>query len=255
MITSENYFSRENQMKYFGASQFKSFCSCEAAALAEIMGEYVPEETAALLVGSYVDAHFEGTLDVFKAQNPVIFTQRGELKSEYKRAEQIIQRLERDELFMRYMSGEKQVIMTGELFGYSWKIKIDSYLKGQAIVDLKIMKDFAPIWVEGQGKIPFIEAWGYDIQGAIYQAVEDNSLPFIIAGATKEPVTDLNLFSVPQSKLDIALKIIEAQIDRFADIKAGLIQPMRCEKCDYCKETKVLTGIVPYDAGEETSNE
>ena len=54
------------------------------------------------------------------------------------------------------------------------------------------MKDF-PIWVEGQGKIPFVEAWGYDLQAAIYQAIEGNGLPVIIAGATKG---DRNRFSL-----------------------------------------------------------
>ncbi|MDD4564796.1 MAG: PD-(D/E)XK nuclease-like domain-containing protein [Eubacteriales bacterium] len=250
MITSENYFSQENQMKYFGSSQFKAFASCEAAALAEIKAEYIPEETTALLVGSYVDAHFEGTLDIFQAQHPSIFTRQGDLKAEYRRAEQIIQRLERDKLFMKYMAGKKQVIMTGELFGYPWKIKIDSYLEKEAIVDLKVMKDFRPIWVDGQGKIPFVEAWGYDLQAAVYQTIEGNKLPFIVAGATKEPVTDLDLFEIPQYKMDIALKLIEARIDRFADIKAGIETPRRCEECDYCKMTKVLTRIKPYDDGE-----
>ena len=40
---------------------------------------------------------------------------------------------------MKCMSGEKQVIMTGELFGAKWKIKMDSYVKGTVIVDLKVM--------------------------------------------------------------------------------------------------------------------
>lgn len=252
MLTAETYFDRNNQEKYFGASQFKAFCSCEAAAIAEIRGEYEREKTVSLLVGSYVDAHFEGTLDLFRAKNPDIFTKSGDLKSNFRQAEEIIQRLERDDRFMEYMSGQSQVIMTGELFGYPWKIKIDSYHPSRAIVDLKIMKDFKPIYVEGEGRIPFIEAWGYDIQAAIYQAIEGNHLPFIIAGATKEKVPDLALYRIPQEKIDTALHIIEARIDRFADIKAGLIEPKRCEHCDYCKQTKVLTGPVPY---EEYGNE
>lgn len=114
MLTAENYFDRENQEKYFSASQFKAFRKCEAAAMAEIKGEYEPEKTVSMLVGSYVDAHFEGTLDIFKAKNPDIFTKSGELKSNFRQAEEIIQRLERDELFMEYMSGKSQEIMTGE---------------------------------------------------------------------------------------------------------------------------------------------
>ena len=247
MLTAETYFDRENQIKYFSVSQFKAFEKCEAAAMAEINGEYEREKTVSLLVGSYVDAHFEGTLDIFRAKNPEIFTRQGELKSNFKQAEEIINRIERDGLFMEYMNGEKQVIKTGELFGYPWKIKIDSYHPGKMLVDLKIMKDFNPVWVEGEGKIHFIEVWGYDIQAGVYQHIEDNQLPFYIAGATKEKVTDLGLFTVPQVKMDIALKLVEAKIDRYADIKAGLIEPMRCEHCDYCKQTKVLTVPVAYD--------
>lgn len=77
MITNENYFSPENQMKYMGSSQYKSFMECEAATMAEIKGEHVREKSVALLVGSYVDAHYEKSLELFKAQNPSIFTQKG----------------------------------------------------------------------------------------------------------------------------------------------------------------------------------
>ena len=49
MLTNENYFSPENQMKYMGVSQFKAFEKCEAAALAELTGEYQREKTVSLL--------------------------------------------------------------------------------------------------------------------------------------------------------------------------------------------------------------
>jgi len=253
ILTNENYFSQEAQMEYFGSSQFKSFLSCEAATMAEIRGDYEREKTPSLLVGSYVDSHFEGTLDIFKAQNPEIFTNKGELKSNYLQANEIIARLERDEMFMRYLSGEKQVIKTGELFGHPWKIKIDSYHPGKAIVDLKIMKDFEPVWVDGMGKVHFIDAWRYDLQGAIYQAIEGNSLPFYIAAGTKEKDgADIEIFHIPQHKLDAALKIVEAYIDRFADVKSGKIEPARCGRCAYCKATKVLTSVTEYrEAADE----
>lgn len=241
ILTNENYFDSENQMKYFGASQFKSFMDCEARTMAELRGEYEREISTALLVGSYVDAHFEGTLDLFQAKHPELFKRDGSLKSDYVQAEEIINRIEQDEMFMRYMSGEKQVIKTGKLFGYDWKIKIDSYHPGKAIVDLKIMKDFEPIYVPELGKVNFVEAWKYDFQGAIYQAIEGNNLPFIIAAATKQKdATDIGLFQVPQYKLDSALKIIEHFIDHFADVKSGLVEPKRCEKCAYCRMTKKL---------------
>ena len=42
---------------------------------------------------------------------------------------------------MEYMSGEKQVIMTGEIEGVPVKIKIDSYHPNKMIVDLKVMSE------------------------------------------------------------------------------------------------------------------
>lgn len=247
MITNENYFSLENQLKYMGTSQFKSFEKCETAALAEIKGEYQREYTSALLVGSYVDSHFEGTLDIFQAQHPELFTKQGALKSEYRQAEYIIERISRDSLFMKYMGGEKQVIKTGFIDGVPFKIKIDSYHPGKAIVDLKVMKDFEPIYVPEQGRLNFIEAWGYDYQAAIYQAIEGNNLPFYIAACTKQKEPDLAVIQIPQSHIDMCLELIRAKIQRFQAIKQGQIEPERCEKCDYCRSTKVLNKIITLE--------
>ena len=105
MLTNENYFSTENRMKYCGSSQLKAFLKCEAAAMAEASGNYEREQTTALLVGSYVDAHFEGTLDIFKVHHPELFKRDGTLKAEYVKAEYIIQRIEQDEFFMSFMDG------------------------------------------------------------------------------------------------------------------------------------------------------
>lgn len=244
-LTNENYFSLENQMMYMGVSQFKAFEKCEAAALAEITGNFERERTTALLVGSYVDAHFEGSLDVFKAKNPQLFKKNGELKSEYIKAEEIISRVERDPLFMYYMNGEKQVIMTGKIEGVPVKIKIDSYHPEKMIVDLKIMKDFQPIYIEEKGRMSWIEAWGYDLQGAVYQEiVRQNTglkLPFFIAAATKEKEPDIDIIEIPQPYLDVELERFKENIQRYDGIKNKIFEPERCGHCDYCKATKVLT--------------
>ena len=248
ILTKENYFSKEANSVYMSVSQFKQFKKCEAKGMAMLDEEWETPKTTALLVGSYVDAHFEGSLDLFRAQNPEIFTQKGELKSQFRQAEDIINRIERDKLFMEYMSGEKQVIMTGDIFGVPFKIKIDSYLPDK-IVDLKIMRDFEPIYVEGKGRVSFIEAWGYDIQAAVYQEiVKQNTgkqLPFYIAAATKETDgADIQIIKMEQSELDVCLELMEDDVKRFALIKNGIIEPERCERCDYCKHTKVLTAPI-----------
>ena len=93
----------------------------------------------------------------------------------------------------------------------------------------------------------FIEYWGYDIQAGIYQHIEGNKLPFIIAAATKEkPEPDLAVISIPQERLDYCLNQVKENVPRFADIKRGLIEPTRCERCNYCRKTKALSGIVDY---------
>lgn len=247
MITKDNYYLQEKNMKYMGSSQFKSFMQCEAGALAELKGEYAREKTTSMMVGSYVDAYFEGSMKEFTINNPDIFLKNGDLKAEYRQAEYIIERLNKDEMFQRYMSGEKQVTKVGEIAGVPFKIRIDSFHPGKAIVDLKIMKDFERVWKDGL-KISFIESWGYDIQGAIYQAIEGNKLPFFIAAATKEkPEPDIAIISINQERLDFCLAIVKDKVQRFADIKKGIVVPERCEQCSYCKKTKVLTSILDYN--------
>ncbi len=249
-LTSENYFSLENQMKYMGVSQFKAFENCQASAYAEVTGNYEQEATTPLLVGSYVDAHFEGTLDIFKAQHPQLFKRDGNLKSEYTKAEQIIERVERDDLFMNYMSGEKQVIMTGVIENVPVKIKIDSYHPDK-IVDLKVMKDFQPMYIPEKGKLNWIEAWRYDLQGAVYQEiVRQNTgkvLPFYIAAVTKEKEPDIGIFEIPQSYLDVELESFRSKVMLYDTIKKGMIEPERCEHCDYCKASKVLSKAVSLE--------
>lgn len=250
-LTQRNYFSKKANLEFMSVSQFKSFDRCQATALAEIKGEFEREETTALLVGSYIDAYFEGKLDKFKAEYPEIFKRDGTLKAEYIQAEAIIERIKRDKLFTEYMSGKKQVIMSGEICGVPVKIKIDSLLPDK-IVDLKIMRDFENVYDVEKGKLPYFEAWGYDIQGAVYQEiVRQNTgkvLPFYLAAATKEKTPDIDIVYMNPKSLKFALDHFKANVELFDAIKKGVVEPERCGKCDYCKKTKVLTE--PTDSEE-----
>lgn len=252
-VTAENYFAPHIMRKYWSVSQFKAFDRCEAAALAELSGTYQREETTSLLIGSYVDAYFSGEYSEFVENHPQIFnTRTGELKADYRHAEDIIRRIQSDEVMSEYLRGESQAIRTGQLFGLDWKIKID-VLRPDAIVDLKIVKDFDSIYEDGFGLRSWVEYWGYDIQGAIYQRIEQQSsgrsepLPFIIAAATKEKTPDIALIQIPQHVLDTAYKIVESKIERFDLVKTGEVPPIRCGHCDYCKQTKIIRKPEIYD--------
>ena len=250
-VTQDNYFAQDTQEQYMSVSQFKTFQKCEFMGMEELRCRYVRPTTTALLVGSYVDAYFDGTLDTFKTYHPGLFKRDGELKAEYQQADQIIVRIERDAMFMRYMDGESQVVMTGEIEGVPVKVKIDSYHAGKAIVDLKIMRDFSPVYVPAQGRLNFIEAWQYDLQGAVYQEIvrqnTGQTLPFFIAAATKEPVPDIAVIRVPDEQMRAQLEIFKAHAPRYKLIKTGEIEPIRCERCDACKATKKLTRIMSME--------
>lgn len=246
-LTAENYYSQTANWQYMSVSQFKAFEACEASAIAELNGEYIKPKTTALLVGSFVDSWFEGTLASFKADNPEIFKRDGTLKADYAQAERIIERVQADKIFMEYMAGEKQRIFTAELFGTSWKIKVDSWFADK-LVDLKVMRTLEPI----MGK-SFIEHWNYDLQGAVYQAVEDGHKPFYIAAATKEEPTDLEVIHIPQYALDEALGYVERRMPHILAVKRGEVPPERCGVCPYCRATKVLAGPVEMeDVGYST---
>jgi hypothetical protein len=226
-----NYHGQKANKAYFSVSQYKDFMKCEAMAMAKIRGEYKQPMTRALLVGSFVDAYFEGTLKQFMDEHPEIFTKKEALRAEFKKANEIIARVKRDELFMKFMSGEKQKILTAEMFGVKWKIKIDSYCEGVCITDLKVVRNFK--------SIPF---WRYDIQGAVYQEITrintGTRLPFYLAAATKEKVTDFDIFQIPQDTLDFALSEVSGNIERYAAVKSGEVEPAPCGECDYCKSIK-----------------
>ena len=232
-LTESNYYNTESDLAYMSVSQFKSFVNCEARAMARLRGEYKEEKSTALLVGSYVDAAIEGTLDNFKAENPQIFKKNGELYSDFAKAEEIVQLIKGSELFQKFLSGEKQVILTFELFGVWWKVKLDSFVRDICITDLKTARN-----TEG------IVKWRYDIQGAIYQKGVElcglGKLPFYLAVATKEDTPDLNIFQIPQSTLDLALVEVGRLIEHIIEVKNGIVEPTRCEKCDYCKKTRTV---------------
>ena len=245
ILTNDNYFSDMANKEYMSVSQYKQFKKCEAAALAELNGEWLRPKSTALLVGSYVDAYFEDTLVEFKLENPEIFKKDGSLKVDYIQAEEIIKRVNRDPLFMKFMSGKKQEIFTAELFGVKWKIKIDSLLPDK-IVDLKVMRSMERVI----GK-SFVEHWGYDLQmavySAIYEAVTGKAMETYLAVVTKQKPSDLAIIEIPQWRREELLEEVKRSLPRIIAVKSGQVEPERCGVCEYCRKTKVLTETIDFE--------
>lgn len=243
-LTKNNYYSQEANKEFMSASFIKAVNRCPASAVAELNGEYHRKDTTALIVGSYVDAAFEGrkSFERFCAENAsALYKKNGELKADFVKADEMVSRAERDALFMEFMKGQKQKIIAGELFGVKFKAKLDVYKKGERIVDLKTVKDMDDIYVDGQGRLSFIEAWEWDLQMAIYQALEGNNLPCYLAVITKETPSDIAIIQIPQAILDARLEELMLNMDYYNALHKGEIEPERCGKCAYCRESHVLT--------------
>lgn len=254
-LDNKNYFSQEANLEYMSVSQYKDFKECEVMAMAKLNGEYVEKKSNAMLVGSYVDAYFSGEMEEFKQENPQIFKKDGTLLKEFEKANEIIKVIEEDELLMKYLGGQKQVIMIGKIAGVPFKIKVDSLLP-YAIVDQKIMSSIKElVWkydeeTKRNKQVDFVEAFGYDIQGGVYQEIArqrlGKKLPFILAPTTKEECPDKALIEINQEYLDKALEEVIANAPRYDAIKKGLVDPIGCGNCPACRMKKKLTQVVSY---------
>mgnify|MGYP003289293913 CR=1 FL=1 len=258
-LTNDNYYSQEAREHYASFSQFKDFCGtsyytgCEEMALKKLKGEYIEEKSQALLCGSYVDAAFEGTLEQWiEANKDIVYTSRGGKYAHFKKADDAILRASQDKLFMQFMDGEKQKILTGEFFGLEWQGKLDVYHDKKCIVDLKYVEDlYKTFWVKDLGHVTWVEYYGYDMQAAIYQKLVElntgDKLPYYLAVVDKKEHPNIEIIQIPQTTIDNALSVIEYQSPRYNDVKTGKVEPDRCEKCNYCVDTKKLVRPIMLD--------
>ena len=115
------------------------------------------------------------------------------------------------------------------------------------MVDERARRDLGDVWSDEERRmVPFAQAWGYDIQGAIYQAVEGHMMPFILAVGTREEPADLAALYTPDDALRAKLYEVEDLAPRFQAIKEGREEPGRCERCPWCRATRTLRTIVDF---------
>ena len=240
-VTKDNYFEDTGHMS---VSRFKRFNKCE------LDGVLNPKfNSSALLMGSYIDSFVEGTLDKFKEEHPELISSRGvtkgSLKAEFSQADEICEFIEKDKTIQQFLSGSKQEVMVGEISGVPFKIMMDSYSKGIAISDLKVMRS---ITNRDGGYYDFVTAWGYNYQLACYQNVvfqkTGELLPCFIVVVTKEMPINSAIIQIDQSTLDVALYEVEQNIERFYDIMQGTVEPVGCGICSSCIAQRVDTPII-----------
>ncbi|GKV54267.1 hypothetical protein NCCP2222_02140 [Sporosarcina sp. NCCP-2222] len=254
-LTQTNYHSSEANREYFSVSQFKDFMECESKALAKINEEFEESYGNALLVGSYTHAAFESD-EAFRTINEensdVIFKKRGGGKyADFELADLMIETIKNDKFAMFAMEGEKEIILTAELFGVPWKCKIDSINHSRnTFTDLKTTRSLKQrFWSDKYQKyVSFVEAWDYVLQMAMYREIIHQNTgayysPYIVA-VTKEDPPDKAVLHFDDSRFQFELDFVEHMMDRYIELKAGKTAPSRCEKCAYCRKTKQLKDTV-----------
>lgn len=242
-LTKTNYYSQKANEEYMSYSQYKQFNECPAKAMAILKGKWKEEQTDSMMIGSYVDSWLDGELDRFIINNPDVFNSRtGELKHQFRQAEELCKTIKNDEYLYDQLKGKRQVVITGNIAGVKFKGKIDS-LKKDCIVDGKVLKDCEDVWKDGE-KLPFYKANGYDIQAAIYQTLyqqmKQTKLPFRLGVVTKQKTPDKRVFQFSDETIENALQEIIIKAPLFDKIKKGEEPAWNCCKCDYCLATKQL---------------
>lgn len=263
-LNDQNYYSAAMNQAYCSASQYLDFVGrpaipgCEARAMAALRGEYQQETSKAMLIGSILDSLWEGcTVEELVDRFPDCVSSRGatkgQIKTEYYQAIQLYERSAKDPMFCKYMAGEKQTILTGTIADLPFKIKMDSFHPGVAIVDLKTTQDSHPLHryydrMTGE-RLPFFLWWGYQTQLSIYREVvrqnTGDTLPCFIAAIDKKPHPRPEIIQLDDALLDEALETVKQNCQKIIMLKNGEIDPIRCDSddCDYCRDTYVCKGI------------
>lgn len=244
-LNSENYFSQEADQAFFSASQIKSFKRCEAQTMAALRGDYVRPMSEALLQGQFVDEALTGNYSEWVLGHPEICKRDGNLKAEFMKCQEMVTRARRDDLFMSFMEGEHQAILTANLFGVPFKAKFD-VLGADRIVDLKTVRDLKSQYLPGQGRVDFATAWDWPLQMAIYQKIYEKNegirLPCYLAVITKENPPDIRIVQIEQERMDAEIAWLEQMLPRFEAVKGGAIDPERCDMCEWCRQSRILMG-------------
>lgn len=275
-LTNDNYFQDE---RYMSVSSWKKFNKCELQGTlpftedynaSMLVGSYVDEYVSGTL-DQFKEAHpelfvtkfvqNETTIQEIQKQDPsyitrngtfvaskkteamekfpMYFTEEVRLKAEFKQADEICKYIDSKPRLQKFLGGEKQTIMVGEIEGVPFKIKMDSYIPDKLIADLKIMRSVT----NSQGDyVDFITPWGYDVQMACYQEVvrqnTGKQLPCYIVAVTKEEPINSVVIQIPQDVLDRALYQVQSTVRDYYDIKQGRKTANGCGKCKACIEAR-----------------
>lgn len=270
ILDRDNYYTPEADMAYMSCSQYQAFCECEAKEMAIIQGRWAPEEKEAFLVGNYFHTYFESNEAhqqfieenadrIFKKQTKAqaaagIF----EKYAPFAMADKMIATACNDPVIQSLldMPGENEKILTGEIFGVPWRIRMDKYCPDtRLIIDYKTV---ANIWEskwneELHTRASFVDACGYMFRAAVYSEIEKQTAhsekdpQFLIIAISKQDPPDKEVLLLNhKQRYEYELAKLKDKLPKIMAVKEGRVRPSRCGMCDYCRATKKLEGVKPY---------
>lgn len=257
-LNRSNYHSNAANLDYLSRGQYKSFLECEAKEMAKLEGRWVDPPFLPFLIGQYVHSFNDNTRSDFIANHPEMFNKDLSLKAKFVEADNMIECLQNDEFAMFCLEGEKEQIITFEMFRAPWKVMLDVQNNSRRrIVDLKTTKSITEkVWDEVERKkVSFVEAYSYPLQMAIYSEGERIAMDrdegdyseFLIVAVSKEKQPDKAIINMTDhARLEVELADVEAHMPRILAVKAGIEKPIFCQCCDYCRSVKQLSGAIHY---------
>lgn len=276
-LNEQTYYTPEANLKWLDCSTYKNVVGtpgrkgCECRALAIAKGEYIEPKSDALLVGGYVDAYFDKSLSQYCVDNmDSIYTKASIKKFEksgnaddlerlkaFEQADVMIKRAIREPLFMQYVEGETQKILTADIEGVPIRVKLDSY-DGKRITDIKTAASITETYYAkdlGQ-RLNFAENFGYIEQAFFYQtAVEQNfgkHLPFYLAVVTKEkhnnePHPRVAVIQIPDKVIADKGAEIKQRIKGVWSLLQGEYEPIPCGTCEWCADNLSVDDVISLE--------
>lgn len=262
MLNSYNYYSKEINKEYMSVSTFKSILECEAKYIAEQDGLYARPFSKALTVGNYIHSAFDSEqehLKFIEENHENIFkkTKTPSKYAEFEQADKMIKTLREDDFCMELLEGEKEFIMTGELYGMKWKIRIDNLnLEKEFFSDIKTTKGlYDRYWSDRHNSyVSFVQNYNYIMQMYIYKEIIKQNTgvhckPYIVA-VTKENTPDKAVIYLDEGRYLLEEKFITEHAERVKSVWKREVDVKRCEKCDYCRKTKKLDRSKIIEVGQ-----
>lgn len=283
-LNRKNYFSPEAEALFLGSTSFKNWDmysrdGCESREVAKRKGIWADKPNPAFLLGTYVHSWSSGDLPEFIANTPELFKKDGTLLAKYALGDEMINTLKSDPAMMQMLQGQKEQIFTGEIAGVPFKIQVDILnLLNAYFGDIKTTKNiYEKYWnPDTREHESFIQKYDYPLQFAIYaeilrqnysnildealkaytenqlkkfiEIVKSNSyLDGYILAVDKQEVPDHQIIYMDiDSFIAEKLQEIALKLPRIIAVRNGEVEPVRCEKCDWCRHTRRIVKPVHY---------